>query len=193
LGMRTALVPYTQIAVSLFAMTLESELIYVGDAGTTEALGASRRRGIEVGALYAPTPWLLIDTDLTLTRARLQGVGIANRIPNSVDRTASLGLIVNDLHNWSGGLRIRYLGEAPLIEDNSVRSDATVLVNAQATYQFARNWSATLEVLDIFDSQDNDITYFYESRLPSESVAQEDLHFHPVEPRSLRLTVQADF
>ncbi len=192
-GVRTSLVPNTQIAVSMFSMQLDSELIYVGDAGATEALGESKRRGIELGAIYAPKPWLLIDTDLTFTKARLAGVGAADRIPNSVDRTASLGLIVNDLEKWSGGLRIRYLGEAPLIEDNSVISEATVLVNAQATYALNPDWSVTLEVLDLFDSQDNDITYFYESQLPGETAPRDDLHFHPVEPRSMRVTLQAHF
>lgn len=192
-GMRTSLVPNTQIAVSMFSMQLDSELIYVGDAGATEALGESKRRGIELGAVYAPTPWLLIDTDLTLTKARLTGVGTDDRIPNSVDRTASLGLIVNDLEQWSGGLRVRYLGEAPLIEDNSVKSESTVLVNAQATYALHPDWSVTLEVLDLFDSQDNDIAYFYASRLAGEAAPQEDLHFHPAEPRSMRVTLQARF
>ncbi len=192
-GMRTSLVPGTQVAVSIFSMQLDSELIYVGDAGTTEALGKSKRRGIELGAIYAPAPWLLIDTDLTFTKARLVGAGAADRIPNSVDRTASLGLIVNELGKWSGGLRVRYLGEAPLIEDNSVTSESTVLVNAQATYALNPDWAVTLEVLDLFDSQDNDITYFYESQLAGEAVPQEDLHFHPVEPRSVRVTLQARF
>ncbi|MES3007590.1 MAG: TonB-dependent receptor [Pseudomonadota bacterium] len=193
LGMRTSLVPNTQIAVSMFSMQMDSELIYVGDAGATEALGESKRRGIELGAIYAPTPWLLIDTDVTLTKARLIGTGAADRIPNSVDRTASLGLIVNDLQQWSGGLRVRYLGEASLIEDNSVESEATVLVNAQATYAINPDWSVMLEVLDLLDSQDNDITYFYESQLAGEAGPQEDLHFHPVEPRSVRVTLQVRF
>ena len=40
------------------------------------------------------------------------------------------------------------------------------------------------------DSNDNDNTYFYESRLPGESEPVADRHFHPVEPRTLRLTVE---
>jgi outer membrane receptor protein involved in Fe transport len=193
LGMRTSVIANTQIAISMFSMKLDSELLYVGDAGATEALGASKRRGIEMGALYAPTRWLLVDTDVTLTKARLLGVGADNHIPNSVARTASLGLIVNDLNNWSGGLRLRYLGEAPLIEDNSVTSDSTFLMNAQASYQFNPNWSLGLEIMNLLDSRDNDITYFYESQLAGEAQAEEDIHFHPSEPRSVRLTLQARF
>lgn len=193
LGMRTSALPNTHIALSLFSMKLDSELLYVGDAGATEALGESKRRGIEVGALYAPTPWLLLDADLTLTKARLLGIGADDRIPNSVGRTASLGLIVNDVNGFSGGLRIRYLGEAPLIEDNSVKSDPTLLLNAQAVYQFNPKLSLGVEVLNLLDSDDHDISYYYESRLAGEANAVEDLHFHPAEPRSVRVTLTARF
>lgn len=193
LGMRSAAIANTQLAVSLFSMKLDSELVYVGDAGATEALGESKRRGIEIGALYAPKPWLLIDADLTLTHARLLSAGSDDYIPNSVDRTASIGFIVDALDKFSGGLRIRYLGDAPLLEDGSVRSEATLLLNAQVLYQFNPNWSLGIEVLNLLDHQDNDITYFYESRLAGEANPVEDFHFHPAEPRSMRLTLQARF
>jgi outer membrane receptor protein involved in Fe transport len=193
LGLRTLALDNMQLAVSLFSLKLDSELLYVGDAGTTEVLGESKRRGIEVGAIYAPRPWLVLDADLTLTRARLLGVGADDRIPNSVDRTASLGLIVNNLKNFSGGLRVRYLGAAPLIEDNSMRSESTLLLNAQAQYQFSPAWSLSLEVLNLLDSDDHDITYFHESQLLGEAAPVEDLHFHPAEPRSVRVTLQARF
>lgn len=193
LGMRSAAIANTQVAVSLFSMKLDSELVYVGDAGATEVLGESKRQGIEIGALYAPRPWLLIDADLTLTKARLLGAGRDDRIPNSVDRTASLGFIVNDLNKISAGLRIRYLGDAPLIEDDSERSDATLLLNAQALYQFKPNWSLGVEVMNLLDHKDNDITYFYASQLAGEVNPVEDIHFHPAEPRSVRVTLRAHF
>ncbi len=193
LGMRSAAIANTQFAMSLFTMKLDSELIYVGDAGATEALGESRRNGVEIGALYSPTPWLLIDADLTLTKAKLLGVGSADHIPNSVEKTASLGFIVTNLDKMSGGLRIRYLGEAPLSEDNVNHSDATLLLNAQALYQFNSNWSLGVEIMNLLDGNDNDITYFYESQLAGEVSAQEDFHFHPAEPRSFRLTLRARF
>jgi hypothetical protein len=45
-------------------------------------------------------------------------------------------------------------------------------------------------VYNLFDRAANDITYFYESQLPNETTPVEDIHFHPVEPRTLRATVQ---
>jgi hypothetical protein len=42
-------------------------------------------------------------------------------------------------------------------------------------------------VLNLFDSKDDDIAYWYASRLPGEPAAGvDDYHFHPIEPRDLR-------
>jgi len=48
-------------------------------------------------------------------------------------------------------------------------------------------------LMNVLDSDDRDITYFYESQLPGEAAPVEDIHFHPVEPRSVRVSLQARF
>jgi hypothetical protein len=48
-------------------------------------------------------------------------------------------------------------------------------------------------VLNVFDSDDNDISYFYESQLQGEAAPTADVHFHPVEPRTLRVTIATEF
>ena len=48
-------------------------------------------------------------------------------------------------------------------------------------------------VYNVFDSDDNDITYFYESQLANETAPVEDIHFHPVEPRTVRVTLSGSF
>jgi hypothetical protein len=45
----------------------------------------------------------------------------------------------------------------------------------------------------LFDKNDNDITYFYESQLPGEAAPVADFHFHPVEPRILRVNLTGAF
>jgi hypothetical protein len=51
-----------------------------------------------------------------------------------------------------------------------------------------------LDVFNLFDRQASDIDYYYASRLPGEAAAGVgDIHFHPVEPRSVRVTVTANF
>jgi len=114
-------------------------------------------------------------------------------LPGAVETVVSLGVAVNRVDGWFGGARLRYFGEAPLIEDDSVRSDPTLLVNAEAGYRFNDRWSGIVTVFNVFDSEDNDITYFYESQLPGEAAPIEDIHFHPVEPRTFRATLTFSF
>ena len=54
IGMRTGLLPYTQLAITAWALDLDSELIYVGDAGATEASRATERHGVELGVFFMP-------------------------------------------------------------------------------------------------------------------------------------------
>jgi hypothetical protein len=66
-------------------------------------------------------------------------------------------------------------------------------VNVEIGRHVGKRFSVSLAACNVFDSHDNDITYFYASRLPGESAPVEDRHFHPVEPRTLRLTVETRF
>jgi hypothetical protein len=190
IGIRTTAIPKAHIAVSTFSLSLDSELLYIGDAGTTEALGGTRRSGLELGVVYTPFDWLMLDTDLTSTHGRFNNGTNGRNIPNSVARTAALGVTAKPSQDWNVGLRIRYLGAAPLTEDNAIRSEPTLMFNAQASYRVNPNVLLSLAAFNLTDERDNDITYYYESRLSNESTSHEDIHFHPVEPRSLRLTIE---
>ena len=72
-----------------------------------------------------------------------------------------------------------------------MRSGDTLVVNADVGYRFANGVSASVTGLNLFDSRDSDIMYFYESQLPGEAAAVSDRHFHPVEPRTFRFTLKA--
>ena len=191
IGVRTAVLPYTQLALTAWTLDLDSELLYVGDAGATEANRASQRSGIELGVYVTPRVWLTLDADLAWSRGRFSEFDPAgDYIPGAVESVASLGVALQHPSGWFGGARFRHFGAAPLIEDNSVRSDPTTLVNLELGYRFAKRFAVSLAAYNVFDSDDNDITYFYESQLPGEGAPVEDRHFHPVEPRTLRLTVE---
>jgi outer membrane receptor protein involved in Fe transport len=197
-GMRTAVLPNLQLTASLWTLKLDSELLFVGDAGTTEASRESERRGLEAGAIWNPVSWLILDADLAWSRSRFTqnervGDPAADRIPGAVENVASVGLAVDHPSGWFGGARLRHFGKAPLIEDTSVESDPTTLVNIEAGYHITKTIQLSAALYNVFDSRDNDITYFYESQLPGEAEPVNDIHFHPVEPRTFRLTLRASF
>jgi outer membrane cobalamin receptor len=192
-GMRTAAVPGLQSALALWQLDLASELVFVGDAGTTEASRQSRRRGLEFANYWTPVPGLTVDLDLAWSRARFRDPDpVGDRIPGAIERTVSLGVSYDDAGRWFGGTRLRYVGARPLVEDDSVRSRAATLVNARLGYRLARSAELTIDVLNVFDRKVNDIEYYYESQLAGESAPVADRHFHPAEPRAVRLTLRVN-
>jgi len=51
------------------------------------------------------------------------------------------------------------------------------------------NVQLSVDVLNIFDKKNNDVSYFYTSRLPGEhSEGVDDFHIHPAEPRTFRVS-----
>ncbi len=194
LGVRSEWVPNLQSSLALWRLSLDSELVFAGDAGTTQASRPSLRRGIEWSNRYRPRPWLLIDADLSASKAKFTDDDPAgDRIPGSIDRVASLGVTLNELGRWSGTVQMRYFGPRPLIEDGSVNSRSTLLTNLRIAYRLDKNLRLGLDLFNLFNRQSSDIDYFYASQLRGEAAPVNDLHFHPVEPRSLRLTVSANF
>ncbi len=198
-GLRTAPLAGLQTALSVYRLDLDSELVFVGDAGTTEAGRPSRRVGFELANYYRHGDWLTVDADLAFARARFrsgdgQGDGQGDRIPGAVEGVASLALAVDKLGPWSGALQLRWFGPRPLVEDDSVRSRATSTLNGRIGYRFGPKLRIDLEGFNLANRQASAIDYYYRSRLPGEPAAGvADVHFHPIESRMFRLAVSARF
>ena len=193
LGFRTEAIPGLQSSLALWGLKLDSELVYVGDAGATEASRASARRGVEFNNRYTPVQWLLIDADFAWSRGRFDN---GDRIPNAVDRVASMAVTLRDLAHWTTSLQWRYLGSGPLVEDNSVRSRPSSTLNTRITRGlpgWGRQTDITLDIFNLTNRRVNDIQYFYESRLPGEPAPVADRHVHPAEPRTFRLSLRWGF
>jgi hypothetical protein len=193
LGFRTEAIPGLQSSLALWGLKLESELVYVGDAGATEASRASSRRGVEFNNRYTPVQWLLIDADFAWSRGRFDN---GDRIPNAVDRVASMAVTLRDLAHWTTSLQWRYLGSGPLVEDNSVRSRPSSTLNTRITRGLpglGRQTDITLDIFNLTNRRVNDIQYFYESRLPGDPAPVADRHVHPAEPRTFRLSLRWGF
>ena len=83
------------------------------------------------------TSWLSLDFDLSHSYAKFtEDDPVGNSIPGSIETVLATGATVNLPHGVFGSLRTRYFGPRPLIEDNSVRSKATTLVNLEAGYKY---------------------------------------------------------
>jgi outer membrane receptor protein involved in Fe transport len=188
LGFRSFVARRLNVSAALWYLELDSELLFIGDAGNTEASRPSERYGLEVPLYYRPTDRLTFDFELAFTKSRFTEFDPAgDEIPGSIDRVLAAGVTYAQPDGWYGSLRLRHFGPRPLVEDGSIESDSSTVVNAALGFKTERV-DVRLDLLNALDSDDDDITYFYASRLPGEPLdGVEDRHFHPLEPRTLRL------
>ena len=177
-------------STSLWMLKLDSELVYSGDGGDTESTNATTRVGAEFLLNWTPVHGINLELSAASTHARYDDAPGAERIPNAIEYVVTGGVTAALTPKSTAEMTLRRLGPAPLIEDGSVSSRPSTLTNLLYRYRFDR-LSLTLEVLNVFDRRDDDITYYYTSRLPGEADAGvDDIHFHPMEPRTFRVGVK---
>jgi hypothetical protein len=175
----------------VWGLRIASELVFAGDAGTTEASEPSRRAGIEWANDYKIGRHVAFDADLAYSRARFHN---GDRIPGAVEGVIASGISLTDAGPFSASLRYRFLGARPLVEDNSSRSKPSRTFNAEIGYTRSPRARFVVEALNLTNARVSDINYFYTSRLPGEPAGGvSDIHTHPIEPRAFRVRVEATF
>ncbi|TMN82866.1 MULTISPECIES: TonB-dependent receptor [unclassified Pseudoalteromonas] len=181
------------LSAALWWLTLDSELLFVGDAGNTEPSDASKRYGLEMSAYYWVNDQFSIDLEASFTHSRLDINDNNNYIEGAVPVVASAGLNWHLTEQWQSSIRVRHIGKRTLTDDGDKRSNPLTVVNSSVSYK-QTHWKVDFELLNLFNSTDHDIDYYYASRLPGEPAqGVEDNHFHPIEPRTTRLTLSLLF
>ncbi|HEX5817449.1 MAG TPA: TonB-dependent receptor, partial [Gemmatimonadales bacterium] len=190
-GVRATPLAGWRSTLTVWALELDSELLFVGDGGITEPSFRSRRRGITWTNDYRPIPLLAFDLDISLARARFTGVPAdETHVPGALENVVSAGVTwQSPVRGLVGAVRVRHLGSYALVETNAARATPTTLLNAEVGCTLA-GVRLQVGVLNVLDRRASDIQYYYASRLPGEAPGGvEDVHFHPVEPRQLRVTL----
>lgn len=181
-----------QFSASFWVLQVASELLFVGDAGTTEDSGSkSRRYGGEVGAAYKPTANFNVFVDYSRTRSRLTDKTLEFRdIAGALEEVVSLRAAYAWAENWQASLAWRHLGDYAL--DEGRRAGSADKVDVKMSY-LSGPWRIDLAVLNALDSADHDIEYFYESQLPGEADPVADHHIHSFVPRTARVKLAYEF
>ena len=191
-------VPHLTLTATYYWIDVDSELRFVGDSNAVEPTGASRRRGYELVGFWRPFPWLALDGNYTATHARYDN---GDSIPNAFENAASAGISAV-LDHFEASVRLRHLGPYPLIEDDSVRDKGSTVVNMRGAWKprggtgtgSASGIQVYAELLNVLNSKDKDIAYYYESYIPSVDAApQEGRLSRVVEPRTFRVGARYTF
>jgi outer membrane receptor for Fe3+-dicitrate len=194
LGLRTHARADMQSSLALWRLNFDSELRYMGDIGTTEVGRPSQRTGLEFNHRWTPQRRLSLETHLAWSRPRYTDANPnGNSVPNAVQHVAQLHATANHLGAWSFALGMRYIGSAPLVEDNHMRSSANISTQLRVVRRVSQDVDVSLDVFNLANRKNNDIQYAYTSRLSSEAAGVNDYHVHPAEPRTLRVSARVKY
>lgn len=175
-----------ELIATLWTLDLQSELVFVGDEGTTEARGPTRRRGLELGARGQVAGPLYFNGSFTVTRSEFSQTGRA--VPLAPDITAFGALILRWPEGLSSQLQGTYLGVRPLTEDKSIKAPSWLEFDLTERYRLpVKVYGGTVEaflfIQNLFDAQWEQATFAFQSRLRNESAGVTDIHFVPGVPR----------
>jgi len=195
LGVRTVAIPHVQSTVGVWMLDLASELVFSGDAGTTEAGRPSRRTGVEWTNYFSPAPWLTFDADFAFSKARFTDFDpVGDYIPGSAGTVMSISAAIAERQKVFGAFRLRFFGPRPLIEDNRVRSPSTNLLNGNVGYRVNRSVRVVVDAFNLLNGNASDVDYYYTSRLPGEPLdGVSDIHTHPITGRTARVNLVFGF
>ncbi len=193
LGMRARPAPWLNIALAAWGLDLENELVYVGDEGTTEINGPTRRIGIDMEVRAQLARWLFADADLTLSRGRFKDLLAGeNFIPLAPTLTLNSGLTARHPSGLEGSVRLRHVSRRPANEENSITALGYAIVDASLAYGFGA-YRVQLTGENIFDTQWNEAQFDTRSRLIGEPAPISDLHFTPGIPFNLKIKLEVRF
>jgi hypothetical protein len=171
---------------AFWALFLEQEFVYVGDAGIVEPSGKTRRLGVDFGLRYEAYKWLYFYGDINYTYARsTEEPSGLNYIPLAPDLTSTGGIAIDNLGKISGGINYRYIKDRSANEDNSIIAEGYLVTDLNINYSY-RNFVFGIVVENLFDTAWNEAQFATESRLSNELNSVEELHFTPGSPLFIR-------
>jgi outer membrane receptor protein involved in Fe transport len=210
-GARARLFERLDLAVAAFVLDLDSEIVWVGDEGTTEAKGPTRRLGGELEARLELLPWLFADADVSLTRATFtENPGNAAAVALAPTRIVSGGISARHPDGYFGRLGVFHLGDRAATEDRFFTAEGFTRLDATAGYRHPR-FEVALSGQNLTNTSWREAQFANVSRLPNETspascpagtrpvldgtqfLGCEDVHFTPGAPINLQATATLFF
>jgi outer membrane receptor protein involved in Fe transport len=184
LGFRSRFFDRAEMTLSYWRSYLESELVFVGDEGTFEPAGPSRRHGIESELRYDILPWLSYDLDLSYTWAKFLN---GDKVPLAPRFLAFSGLTARHDSGLQGRLQMRHIGRRYGIEDGSVLTPSATIFDLFMKYIWKR-YEFFVSFQNLANKKWRSAEHVFASRLPNEApgVGTLDSHFTPGDPFTVK-------
>jgi outer membrane receptor protein involved in Fe transport len=183
-----------RLTTTYWWLALDSELKFVGDSNSVEPGAATRRRGYELVGFWRLLPWLALDAVWTGSRARYVNGPDGAFVAGAVENAGELGISM--MHDrWEASLRVRHLGDYPVIEDDSVRAAAETTLNLRGAWK-SGHVTVYAELLNALGEGGQDIVYYYGTNVAGLDPVGEQIDGRVSriqEPRTVRFGVKYKF
>lgn len=182
------------VQLAVWALDMQQEFVYVGDAGIVEPGGRSRRVGVDLSARWQVLKWLCADADLNLARPRgLTDTGEEEYIPLAPMLTSTGGLTAAWQDRLRGSIRYRLLGARPADEVGDLTATGYFLLDAALSYTLKGRHTLGLSVQNLLNTQWNEAQFATTSRLPGEPAPVTEIHYTPGMPIALKISLSTQF
>lgn len=193
LGFRVGIGDHLLASAAGWYLHLEEELVFIGDEGTTEVSGETRRIGGDVEIRLQLARWIWADLDLNLSDGRyLNEPDGANYIPLAPRITSQGGINLMHPSGIDSSIRFRHVGDRPANEDNSVTASGHFLTNIIVGYSF-RGFRIFGQLENLLNETWNEAQFDTESRLYHEPLSVSELHFTPGNPINFQAGISFEF
>ena len=183
----------TVISAAIWGMDLSNELVYVGDDGTTENKGASRRFGFDLSGRAQLLSWLYLDADFNMSNGRLIDTLFGYQkttnsyIPLAPTLTSVGGLTIK-IKSFEAGLRYRYMKDRPANESNTIVAHGYNVVDLTANYK-TKHYKVGVVIENLLNTNWNEAQFDTETRLKNETKSVDELHYTPGTPFYVKLVL----
>lgn len=162
----------------------EVEMVFEPETGVSVPRGASLRYGFELELRYQPRPSTYLYLDYFETSAEFTADD--SDIPGTPERMVVLGGSYEREAGFRCSFRTRFMAPRPL--GQGVDSSRYAVTDASIGYR--RNaWELELSVENLFDTEWDDTSFYYESRPSPAAAAYEQVHITPGTPRAMRASL----
>lgn len=197
-GTQIRLASHVIFSLAIWGMDLTNELVYIGDEGTTEDVGPSRRRGVDFGTRIQIARWLIADADVNYSKNNLLNSFLGselssdNLVPLAPTLTSTGGLTARFEKGFEASLRYRYIKDRPANEANTVVAQGYTVVDAVADYHTSK-YKFGISIENLLNTEWNEAQFDTESRLFNEPAPVDELHFTPGTPFAAKGSISVFF
>jgi hypothetical protein len=187
-GVRTTAMPHSRIAVDLWYLHLDSELVWNGDEGGTDAAGATRRYGVDFEGAYNPLPWLRLDANVSLAHSEfVANHGNGNALALAPKLMGQGGVTIVDGTSFVS-LRGRGIADRPGNDDNTLTAKGYFILDLMMGMQPCNRLSLNLTINNVLDSDWREAQFADTSAVTPTSPAITQMHFTPGIPLTATAT-----